>query len=121
MLDIPGLPEDAIYHRKLRLVPKGDHQFWCGSNYQWDFENILPDENWRKESEAELKSWLKIPSEIKNHIVAQRPTTAGQIPIVGIHPEYTALAIFNGLGTRGFSSGPYWAAEMAALLLKPEK
>ncbi|KAA5533614.1 FAD-binding oxidoreductase [Taibaiella lutea] len=119
MLDIPALPEDAVYHQKLRLVPKGNHQFWCGSNYKWDFEDLLPDEQWRKESEAELKSWLKIPFEIKNHIVAQRPTTAGQIPFVGFHPEYKTIAIFNGLGTRGFSSGPYWANELAQKLLDP--
>jgi glycine/D-amino acid oxidase-like deaminating enzyme len=117
MVDIPGLPENAVYHQKLRLVPKGNHQFWCGSNYKWHFEDLLPDENWRKESEAELKFWLKIPFEIKNHIVAQRPTTAGQIPFIGIHPEYKTVVIFNGLGTRGFSSGPYWASELAKQLL----
>jgi len=117
VLDIPELPETAVYHRKLRLVPKGNQQFWCGSNYQWNFEDLLPDEGWRKASKAELRSWLKIPFKIKDHIVAERPTTAGQKPFVGIHPEYTSVAIFNGLGTRGFSSGPYWACELAKQLV----
>lgn len=120
LLDIPLLPEDAVYHQKLRLVPKGNHQFWCGSNYKWNFENLLPDENWRKESETALKSWLKIPFEIMDHIVARRPTTAGQIPFIGIHPKYESVAIFNGLGTRGFSSGPYWACEFAKRLINPD-
>lgn len=117
MLDIPSLPEDAVYHKKLRLVPKGNHQFWCGSNYKWDFEDLLPDENWRRAAEEELRSWLKIPFEIKDHIVAQRPTTAGQIPFIGIHPKYKSVAIFNGLGTRGFSAAPYLATDFAKQLI----
>lgn len=120
ILDIPGLPEHAVYHQTLRLVPKGNQQFWCGSNYEWNFENLLPNENWRRASEQALNQWLKIPFEVKNHIVAQRPTTAGQNPLLGLHPRYNHVAIFNGLGTRGFSSGPYWASEMAKLLTQPE-
>jgi glycine/D-amino acid oxidase-like deaminating enzyme len=116
LLDIPDLSRAHIYHRKLRLVPRSDGLFWCGSNYKWNFDNLLPDEQWRETAIAELKSWLKMPFIVKDHIVAQRPTTAGQVPLIGIHPKHNAVAIFNGLGTRGFSAGPYWAESFAALL-----
>lgn len=116
LIDIPDLSPEHIYHRKLRLVPRSDGLFWCGSNYIWNFDNLLPDELWKENAIAELKSWLKIPFTVKDHIVAQRPTTAGQIPLIGIHPKHKAVAIFNGLGTRGFSAGPYWAESFAALL-----
>lgn len=116
LIDIPDLPQEHIYHRKLRLVPRSDGLFWCGSNYKWNFEHLHPDEQWKENAVTELKLWLKIPFTVKDHIVAQRPTTAGQIPLVGTHPKHNPVAIFNGLGTRGFSAGPYWASAFADLL-----
>jgi glycine/D-amino acid oxidase-like deaminating enzyme len=105
----------------LRLVPRSDGLFWCGSNYTWNFDNLLPDEQWKQDAIIELESWLKLPFTIKAHIVAQRPTTAGQIPFIGIHPEHNTVAIFNGLGTRGFSAGPYWASAFADFLTRKSK
>lgn len=116
LLHIPGLPAEAIYHRYLRLVPRGGGLFWYGSNYQWHFDNLDPDPRWREEAMAGLKNWLKIPFQIAGHMVAERPTTAGQIPLVGRHPRHPSIALFNGLGTRGFSAGPFWARELALQL-----
>lgn len=120
LLDIPGLPADAVYHYNLRLVPRQDGLFWCGSNYRWQFENLEPDTAWRTHAEEELESWLQKPFTIVDHIVAERPTTAGQIPFVGLHPVHPRVGILNGLGTRGFSAGPFWAAELARKIENPD-
>lgn len=117
LLSIPGLPGTGIYHRNLRLVPRGDGLFWCGSNYQWNFKDLEPDLVWREEAIKQLEQWLKLPFSLEQHIVAARPTTAGQIPLLGLHPAEPRIGIFNGLGTRGFSSGPYWADALCKLLL----
>lgn len=116
LLSVPGLDDQYIYHQHIRLVPRRDGLFWCGSNYKWHFTDMQPDEAWKEETIQRLNSWLKFPFEIKAHIVAERPTTAGQFPFVGIHPAHPCVAILNGLGTRGFSAGPYWAKELAYLL-----
>jgi glycine/D-amino acid oxidase-like deaminating enzyme len=119
ILSIPELPQESIYHGKVRLVPIGNQQFWCGSNYQWRFSDLEPSSVWRKETELKLKQWLKVPYEIVDHIVATRPTTAGQLPFIGMHPSYNSVAILNGLGTKGYSSGPYWAKHLATLMNNP--
>ncbi len=116
LLHIPGLSGQAIYHNKLRLVPRGDDLFWCGSNYQWNYTSLERDAAWRKDAIAELQRWLKLPFEVVDHIVAERPTTAGQVPLIGLHPGKSSAGILNGLGTRGFSAGPFWAAELARKL-----
>jgi len=116
LLHIPGLSGQAIYHSKLRLVPRGDDLFWCGSNYQWNYTSLEPDAAWRKNTIAELQRWLKLPFEVVDHIVAERPTTAGQVPLIGLHPGKPSAGILNGLGTRGFSAGPFWATELARKL-----
>ncbi|HEX5026828.1 MAG TPA: FAD-dependent oxidoreductase, partial [Agriterribacter sp.] len=106
LLSIPGLAPDYIYHHGIRLVPTATGLFWCGSNYQWSYRNLSPDQNWRKKTEIKLRQWLTVPFEVMDHLVAERPTTAGQVFLAGVHPGMPSVAIFNGLGTKGFSYGP---------------
>lgn len=118
-LRIKGLPEHVIFNKgKTRLIPKGDNLYWCGSNYNWDFENMIPDETWKAETIAILQSWLKLPFEVIGHICAERPTTVGQIPFIGWHPLYNRLGICNGLGTKGFSAGPSWISHFVDDMLE---
>jgi len=117
LLHIPGLPADAVYHRELRLVPRAGNLFWYGSNYRWDIAGLEPDPGWKAGAIGMLETWLKLPFEVAAHWVAERPTTAGQRIFAEIHPRHPAVALLNGLGTRGFSAGPYYAAELVCKLL----
>lgn len=116
LLSIPQLSTEHIYHKDFRLVPHRDGLFWCGSNYIWEYNSLAPNKEWRLQTESELKHWLKLPFETVDHWVAERPTTAGQKPLLLQHPEQPHIYFFNGMGTRGFSAGPTWAKEMSALL-----
>lgn len=117
LLSVPGLPMHHIYHSHLRLVPAEDGLFWCGSNYRWHFEDLLPDLEWRKNVENRLEKWLSVPFETVDHQVAERPTTAGQQVYAGLHPTIPSIAIFNGLGTKGFSQGPALAKHLYTKLV----
>lgn len=117
LLSIPNLSTEHIYHKDFRLVPHRDALFWCGSNYIWDYDDLEPNIEWRKQTEKALKSWLKLPFEIVDHWVAERPTTAGQQSLLLQHQQFKNIYFFNGLGTRGFSAGPSLAKEMVALIL----
>ncbi|MCC7523415.1 MAG: FAD-binding oxidoreductase [Chitinophagaceae bacterium] len=119
MIGAPDLPPTHIYQYGVRLVPAGDGLFWCGSNYRWQYDNLLPDEGWRRQTEATLRQWLKLPFSIESHLVAERPTTAGQQFFVGTISSVPSVAIFNGLGTKGFSCGPALAKELCTQLLLP--
>ncbi len=121
LLSVPGLPRDHIYHYGIRLVPAARDLFWCGSNYRWEFNDLLPDPGWRMKTETILRQWLTVPLEIVDHVVAERPTTAGQQFLAGIHPAIPSAAIFNGLGTKGFSCGPALARALSRLLNDPHR
>lgn len=122
MLQIPDLPEDLVYQKdKLRLLPKGDALFWCGSNYLWAYDNMVPDEVWKNKTLQQLHSWLKAPFELKAHLCAKRPTAAGQIPFIGRHPRHPKIFICNGLGTKGFSAGPMWIEDLIEASLLANK
>ncbi|MCC6289597.1 MAG: FAD-binding oxidoreductase [Chitinophagaceae bacterium] len=116
LIFIPGLPKKFIYHNGIRLIPTGNQLFWCGSNYTWNYTNLEPDTEWRKQTENTLKDLLNIPFIIKDHIVAERPTTAGQQPLMLLHDSLPA-AMFNGLGTKGFLMGPLLAKSFAKKLV----
>ena len=116
LLSVPDLPRGYIYHYGIRLAPAAKDLWWCGSNYQWQFNNVLPDPNWRMQTEATLRQWLTIPFKVVDHVVAERPTTAGQQFLAGIHPAMSSAAIFNGLGTKGFSCGPALASALCRQL-----
>lgn len=110
LLSIPGLPADYAFQLPLRLVPH--HQsglFWYGSNYVWQYDHLEPDMQWRAGVEGELERVLTLPFKTEVHYVAERPTTAGQQILFRQHSLYKNLYLLNGLGTRGFSAGPYWA------------
>jgi glycine/D-amino acid oxidase-like deaminating enzyme len=117
LLSIPNLSAEHIYHKDFRLVPHRDNLFWCGSNYIWEYFDLEPNIGWRMQTEKGLKSWLKLPFEIVDHWVAERPTTAGQQSFLLQSEKHKHVFFFNGLGTRGFSAGPSLAKEMAALML----
>lgn len=121
MLRIPGLPASFVYHHKLRLIPTAtDDICWCGSNYTWRFSNLQPGDAWRNKTLDHLASWLKLPVTVIDHIAAERPTTGGQEPMVGVHPTHPRIYIFNGLGTRGYSLGPFLAKQLSRQLVQPE-
>jgi glycine/D-amino acid oxidase-like deaminating enzyme len=113
LLSIPDLDDSFVYQGPLRLVPKGEGLWWCGSNYRWEYEDLTPDAQWREASLEQLRNWLRLPFTLLDHCVAERPTTAGQQPLLLQHPEHRPLFLFNGLGTRGFSAGPFLAEQMA--------
>ncbi|MBX3240836.1 MAG: FAD-binding oxidoreductase [Chitinophagaceae bacterium] len=120
LLHIPELSPSCIYHHGVRLIPVDNNGlFWCGSNYTWNFTNLQPDETWRKKTETFLSSWLRIPFTVRDHMVAERPTTAGQEPMVGRHPRQPRVFVFNGLGTKGFSMAPYLAKQLCDQLVTP--
>ncbi|HNS43565.1 MAG TPA: hypothetical protein PKN22_12475, partial [Taishania sp.] len=58
------------------------------------------------------------PVEVLDQIAGIRPTTVDRRPLMGLHPEFNKLAVFNGLGAKGFLLAPLLSKEMCAYLLE---
>lgn len=116
-LSIPGLPQDNIYKQGLSLVPLGADEFWLGSSFEWDYHDDKPTAAFRDKAVSVLKSWLKLPYEILDHTASVRPGSLERRPFVGVHPGMPAVAILNGMGTKGCSLAPYFAAQLSENLL----
>lgn len=116
-LNIPHLPTANIYDIGMRIVHVKEDLFWMGSNNVWQHDNIFPDEAFKSNAIHLLNTNLKLPYEIIAHTIGWRPTTAGQNIVLKEHPEKRNMYMFNGLGTRGFSKGPYYLNELMKIIM----
>lgn len=114
---IPDADFKKILKHRIFLIPLQDDLYWVGSTYDWDFKDAEPTPEGRNFLEERLKDVLKVPFEIVQHQAAIRPTVKDRRPFLGIHREFPSLAIFNGMGTKGASLGPFWAHHMADFLV----
>lgn len=113
---IPNVQFEKLLKHRVFIVPLKDDLYWIGATYNWKFEDDQPTEEGGQFLEERLKDFLKVPFEIIEHKAAIRPTVKDRRPFLGQHPQYAGLAIFNGLGTKGASLGPFWAAQMAEFI-----
>jgi glycine/D-amino acid oxidase-like deaminating enzyme len=119
IVKIPALVATNIYKKTVLLVPlqQDNNLFWAGSNYIWDSDNAHPTAEFRNNTEAALKEWLKIPFTIIEHRSGIRPATLERRPFAGMHPYYPNIGILNGMGTKGCSLAPFFARQFARNLL----
>jgi glycine/D-amino acid oxidase-like deaminating enzyme len=112
------LPADKIYKKAITLVPLIDDLFWVGSSHEWNFENPHPSAIFYQKTKSQLEQWLKLPFTIEAHLASVRPATIERRPFVGMHPHFPCVGILNGMGTKGCSLAPYFAAQFVSHLTK---
>lgn len=116
-IEIPGVKFERIIKRQIFIVPLSNGNYWIGSTNRNQFENDLPSEEGRAFLIDKLKAFLKADYNIVSHNAAIRPTVKDRRPFLGLHPIHPKLALFNGLGTKGASLGPFWAQHFVQHLL----
>jgi glycine/D-amino acid oxidase-like deaminating enzyme len=117
-VQIPGFSTPDIIKRSVSLVPQGEDTYWVGATFAWDYPDDAPTTEKRDILEKGLQQLLKVPYKVLDQLAAIRPSGTDRRPIMGLHPKYPSLGIFNGLGTKGTSLAPAMAAEFAAYVLR---
>jgi glycine/D-amino acid oxidase-like deaminating enzyme len=95
--------------------------FIQGSTYEHDFTHLNPD----AEGESYLRKRLRrtLPQiEEQSKLIDQwagvRTSTPNYKPILGVHPAYSNLHLFSGLGSKGLLYGKFLAEHYANHLIK---
>jgi glycine/D-amino acid oxidase-like deaminating enzyme len=104
-------PVEFIYNRSLFVLPFKDEIHKVGSTYDWERIDSIPTEEGKKMLENKLNAILDVNFKTINHIAGVRPATKDRRPFIGRHPQYKNIGIFNGLGSKGVSLGPYFAGK----------
>ena len=121
IIKIEGTPFRNILRHKVFIAPIDDVHYWVGSDYRWKFEDDSPNLEKKAQMVEILDKILNVPYEIVAHIAGIRPCVKGRRPFLGRHPKFSNMSIFNGLGTKGASLGPYWANHLIAHLEDADK
>lgn len=106
--ELDELP-DFIFNRQIFILPLEDNLCKVGATYDWEAINTSPSVKAKKNLESKLLPLLNVNFKIVRHIAGIRPATRDRRPLIGLHPEYNNLGIFNGLGSKGVSMAPYFA------------
>lgn len=114
---IPGYTLDDIVNKGVFILPKEGFQM-IGSNYEWTFDDDQPSLIGKEEIETKLSKLLHVPYEIKGQRAGVRPTVKDHRLLLGRHPVFPQLTIFNGLGTKGVSLAPYFSHHFVTCLLE---
>lgn len=115
------IPENESLNRKCFVLPLGNSVFRVGATYEWNNDSLLKTE----EGKELLLSNLDVLGDFNPIILTQsagvRPTVLDRRPILGQHPEFSKLFIFNGLGTKGYLMAPTLSSELVELILKDKR
>jgi len=101
---------DKIINAGQWILPVSDTVFRTGATYQWDELNEHPNADAKQTLENGLEQIFIHPSkyDLIKHKAGVRPCTADTQPFLGTHPENSQVSIFNGFGSRGSLTIPYY-------------
>jgi glycine oxidase len=117
-LQSPALSELRIINRSGWLLPLGRNgMFRAGSTYAWDDFTSTPTPAARAEIESRLRALLRVPFTVTAHDAGVRPIINESKALIGRHPVHRRICLFNGLGSKGVLHAPFFAAQLAALLV----
>ena len=105
-----------ILNKSIFVMPEGDQLFRLGASYDWDDLSDTITDAAKSELQEKLAPIFTDDYEVVDHKAGVRPTTHDRRPVIGLHPKYPHIGIFNGLGSKGTMIGPYFARQFAAVL-----
>jgi len=108
---------DFILNKALFLMPVGSGEYRMGATYDWNNLDEIPTPEAKDELCRKLEQVFTGIYEITEHVAGIRPTTHDRRPVLGLHPEFPQIGIFNGLGSKGCMLGPYFAKQFADMLI----
>ncbi|MEM9480339.1 MAG: FAD-binding oxidoreductase [Verrucomicrobiota bacterium] len=107
---------DQILNRGSWLLPTEDGIFRSGATYAWDRLDTEPTGEARETLCERLEFLTNTPFEIIGQSAAVRPIIRESKLLMGWHPTKAKIGFFNGLGSKGVLTAPFFARQFAAAL-----
>jgi glycine oxidase len=102
-------PLEVIYNRRVFVLPQVANQAVVGATYDMQDLSMGPTEKARQILESKLRSTFNLAYTVHEQRAGIRPATFDRRPLIGVHPQYPQVGIFNGLGSKGVSLAPYFS------------
>ncbi len=111
------LSQEESLNRKCFSLHLGNGQFRIGATYVWHTDTTTITEEGKELLLDNLKYLTDKPFSIISQNAGIRPTTRDRRPLKGRHADFPKLAVFNGLGAKGFMMAPLLSKEMCDFLI----
>lgn len=105
-----------IIKKNAFLVNIYGNVYKTGATYNWESLNDTPTQKGKEELESKLKKITSANYTIISHEAGVRPSGIDRRPILGSHPNYANIIVFNGLGAKGVMLAPYFALHLVNYL-----
>lgn len=109
-IKVPSLKQMDLIQKGFFILPLGNDHYKVGATYNKEKVDLKPTQKAKDWLLTKLDKTIKVPYEILNHQVGIRPTSKDRRPMVGQHPYFRHLGLFNGFGSKGVSQIP-WCAQ----------
>lgn len=111
-LEIADVPKQQILIKGHFLVPISSSLFRLGATYHWHNLDGQPTKEARDILLQKLTTLLENPVKVVDHQAGVRPTVIDRKPLIGASISHPNQWLFNGLGSKGATLGPYWAEQL---------
>jgi glycine/D-amino acid oxidase-like deaminating enzyme len=108
--------QSKVINKGVFILPIGSGIYKVGATYEWEDLTDQPTEKGKAYLISQLQKAIKVPFDIIHHQAGIRPTVSDRRPLIGLHPKYPSIGIFNGLGTKGVMLAPYFAKQFVDFL-----
>ncbi len=115
-VEFPEFNLEKTISRDIFIIPLGKHRYKIGATYSWTQLDFIPTILGRNELLNKLQMITSVPYTVVKHMAGVRPTMNDRKPVLGFHPHFPQIGIFNGLGSKGVLLGPYFANNFAEFL-----
>ncbi len=112
-----GLLPDAVISCGKWCIPIAPGTYTVGSTYGWDRFDCTVTDAGKQAILSDLGRFIPGPFTVTGHNAGVRPIVKDLKPVLGLHPRHPAVAIFNGLASKGLLWGPFYARQMTEFLL----
>ncbi len=112
--------KNSILNKNGFLMDTEKNTYKFGATYNWDDLTQSPSDKGLTELETKLKQLISCQYTITAHKAGIRPASLDRRPIIGAHPKYQHLFVFNGLGTKGVMLAPFFSKNFVNFYLQKE-
>jgi glycine/D-amino acid oxidase-like deaminating enzyme len=112
------LNQTESLNRKCFVLPYGGERFRVGATYEFNNPTLNVTEEARTTLLDNLAALGAYQPTVLEQVAGIRPTVLDRRPLMGKHPIYDGVFVFNGLGTKGYMMAPTLARELVAHMLE---
>ena len=106
------IEDDFTIKKKHFIFPLNENTYYYGGTYDREQTHHKIDDSAIEKLTNALAEFYPNDFEVTQVKFGFRPTVKDRRPIVGNHPEFKNLYVFNGLGARGILNGNYFAINL---------